>query len=200
MTACGELPDDAVTSCRAVVLVEGRSDQVAVETHARQLGRDLAHEGVAVVPMGGIHAIERFLTRFGPQGANLQVAGLYDVGEEAVVRRGLQRAGFGSGLRLTRTTMEELGFYACVADLEDELIRAVGVAGVEAVIASQGKLGAFRSLQRQPAWRGRDSESQLRRFMGSGSHRKLQYARLLVEALEPARVPRPLQLVLAHVL
>jgi hypothetical protein len=35
--------------------------------------------------------------------------------------------------------------------------------------------------------------------MGSGGSRKIRYARLLVEALEPDRVPRPLDRVLAHV-
>lgn len=200
MTVCGGLLDDPTAGGRAVVLVEGRSDQIAVETLAARLGRQLDREGVAVAPMGGVHAIERYLTRFGPRGANLRVAGLYDVGEEDVVRRGLLRAGFGSGPPLTRAAMEELGFYACVADLEDELIRALGVAAVEAVIAAQGELGAFRSLQKQPAWRGRCSDAQLRRFMGSGARRKAQYARLLVEALDPPSVPRPLRLVLAHVL
>lgn len=200
MKGSSDVPDEAASTWRAVVLVEGRSDQLAVETLAARLGRQLAGEGVAVVPMGGVHAIEKYLMRFGPQGANAKVAGLYDVGEENIVRRGLERAGFSSGLPLTRAAMEERGFYACVADLEEELIRALGVAAVEAVIAGQGELGAFRSLQRQPAWRGRDSETQLRRFMGSGARRKWRYARLLVEALPPASVPRPLRLVLAHVL
>jgi hypothetical protein len=35
--------------------------------------------------------------------------------------------------------------------------------------------------------------------MGSGGRRKIRYARLLVEALDLAEVPRPLNLVLAHV-
>ena len=35
--------------------------------------------------------------------------------------------------------------------------------------------------------------------MGSGGSRKTRYAQLLVDALEPGRVPRPLDLVLAHV-
>ncbi len=77
--------------------------------------------------------------------------------------------------------MEHLGFYVCVNDLEDELIRAVGTAGVEELFDSQGDLGSFRSLQSQPAWRGREPEAQMRRFLGSGSRRKLRYARLLVE-------------------
>lgn len=200
MTVCSELLDNAAAGRRAVVLVEGRSDQFAVETLAARHGRQLNREGIAVVPMGGVHAIERFLMRFGPRGANLRVAGLYDAGEEDVVRHGLQRAGVGSGLPLTRTAMEELGFYACIADLEDELIRALGAGAVEAVIAAQGELGSFRTLQKQPAWRGRSSEAQLRRFLGSGARRKPQYARLLLEALDLASVPRPLHLVLAHVL
>jgi hypothetical protein len=86
----------------------------------------------------------------------------------------------------------------CAVDLEDELIRALGGASVEAVIASQGELDSFRTLQKQPAWRGQSSEAQLRRFMGSGATRKIRYARLLVNALDPAHVPRPLHLVLAH--
>lgn len=199
MTACDGLRDVAAAGLRAVVLVEGRSDQIAVETLAARLGRQLTREGVAVTPMGGAQAIGRFLMRFGPQGANLRVAGLYDVGEEEIVRRGLRRAGFGDDLPLTRAAMEELGFYACVADLEDELIRALGAAAVEAVVASQCDLQAFRTLQKQPAWRGRGSDAQLRRFLGSGARRKLRYARLLVDALDLASVPRPLQLVLERV-
>jgi hypothetical protein len=49
-----------------------------------------------------------------------------------------------------------LGFFVCVADLEDELIRAAGPALVAEVFAAHGDLGAFRTIQRQPAWRGRD--------------------------------------------
>jgi hypothetical protein len=70
---------------------------------------------------------------------------------------------------------------------------------VEQVVAAQGELASFRTLQKQPAWRGRATEAQLRRFMGSGGRRKIRYARLLVEALDLAQVPRPLDGVLAHV-
>ena len=35
--------------------------------------------------------------------------------------------------------------------------------------------------------------------MGSGGRRKIRYARFLVEALDLDQVPRPLDLVLAHV-
>jgi hypothetical protein len=95
--------------------------------------------------------------------------------------------------------MEALGFYVCFADLEDELIRALGVAAVEQVLEAEGDLRAFRTLQKQPAWHGRSAEQQLRRFMGSGGSRKLRYARLLVDALDASQVPRPLDRLLAHV-
>jgi hypothetical protein len=95
--------------------------------------------------------------------------------------------------------MEALGFHVCVADLEDELIRALGAARVEQVVAEHGDLRAFRTLQKQPTWQGRTTHEQLRRFMGSGGRRKIRYARLLVEALDLTRVPRPLDGVLAHV-
>jgi hypothetical protein len=182
---------------RAVVLVEGTSDQAAVEALAERHGRRLVDEGVAVVPMGGAQAIGRFLARYGPQGVGLRLAGLCDEAEEPEFRRGLERTGLASAL--TREGMEELGFYVCVADLEDELIRALGAPAVEEVIAEHGDLAPFRTLQKQPAWHGRPVEEQLRRFMGSGGRRKIRYARYLVEALDLDRVPRPLTLVLAHV-
>jgi hypothetical protein len=182
---------------RAVVLVEGVSDQVALEALAERRGRNLHAEGVSVLPIGGAQAIGSFLELLGPQGYDVKLAGLCDVGEEDEFRRALERAGLGSNL--TRADMERLGFYVCVADLEDELIRALGAAAVEQVIDSQGDLRSFRTLQKQPAWRERTTEEQLRRFFGSYGGRKTQYARLLVEALELTRVPRPLDRVLAHI-
>jgi hypothetical protein len=182
---------------RTVVLVEGVSDRLAVEALAARRGRDLQAEGVAVVAMGGAHSIGRFLERFGPQGLDVRLAGLCDAGEEDDFRRALERAGLGTDL--DRADMERLGFFVCVADLEDELIRSLGAASVEEVVRAQGHLGSFRTLQKQPAWRGRATEEQLRRFMGSGGSRKLRYAALLVEALALDRVPRPLDRLLAHV-
>lgn len=95
--------------------------------------------------------------------------------------------------------MERLGFYVCVVDLEDELIRALGASLVEGIIDSQGELDSFRTLQKQPAWRGQRIEAQLWRFMGSAGRRKIRYARFLVDALDLAQVPRPLHRTLAHV-
>jgi len=182
---------------RAVVFVEGVSDQFALEALAQRRGRDLDAESIAIMPIGGSKNIGSFLDRFGPHGFDVTVAGLCDSAEEADFQRGLERAGLGSDL--TRADMERLGFYVCVADLEDELIRCLGAAAVERLVEDQGDLGRFRTLQKEPAWLGRPLEDQLRRFMGSGGGRKIRYARLLVDALDPTKVPRPLDRVLAHV-
>ena len=187
-----------MTSRRAVVLVEGVSDQLALEALAARRGHDLADAGVAVVPMGGATNITRFLIEFGPQGLGLGLAGLCDAGEEEDFQRGLERAGVGASH--TRAEREELGFYVCEADLEDELIRALGAAAVERVLDAQGELEIFRKFQKQPAWRGRNHAEQLRRFLGTHSGRKIQTGALLVNALDLTRVPRPLDGVLAHVM
>jgi len=187
-------------SARAVVLVEGVSDQRALETLAERRGRNLAAEGVSIVPIGGAQGIGNFLERFGPRGLNVRLAGLCDAAEEDHFRRALEQAGLPpSGTHLTRADMERLGFYVCDADLEDELIRFLGAASVEQVVDAQGELGSFRTMQNQPAWRGPTTEAQLRRFLGTRGGRKIQYARLLVEALDLGHVPRPLDGVLAHV-
>jgi hypothetical protein len=188
----------ATVEIRSVILVEGDSDRGAIEAVARKLGRDLAVDGVEVLSMGGATNIGRFLERIGPAGADLELSGLYDVREEPAWIRALERAGLGSDL--TRPGLERLGFYACVEDLEDELIRALGVPDAEGVIEAQGDLGVFRTFQRQPQWRGRPTPEQLRRFLGTFSGRKIRSAPALVDALEPDRVPRPLRSVLAHAL
>ena len=185
--------EDAVT----VVLVEGESDRAAVETLARRRGRDLEAEGIVVVPIGGSKNIRRFLEHYGPHGLDLRLAGLYDAGEERDYQRGLERAGLGTDL--ARADLEARGFFVCVADLEDELIRALGAARVEEVVAAEGELRALRTMQRQPAQRGVDELAQLRRFMGTRGGRKVRYGSLLVEALDLAHVPRPLDLLLDHV-
>ncbi len=181
----------------AVILVEGVSDQRAVEALAVRLGRDLAAESVQVVPIGGSKNIRAFLDRFGPRGLDLRLAGLCDEGEVDDFRRGLERAGFGPNVQ--QTDMDALGFFVCRADLEDELIRALGTDTVERVVAAQGELGSFRTLQKQAAQQSRSVEAQLRRFMGSRGGRKIRYGRLLVDALDLNRVPQPLQRVLASV-
>ena len=179
------------------MLVEGRSDQLALEALAGRRGRDLEAEGVSIVPIGGAKNITKFLALFGPHGFDVRLAGLCDVGEAGDFRRGLERAGLGAGLSCTE--METLGFFICVADLEDELIRSLGVTAVERVVDEHGELRSFRTFQKQPAQQGVPADQQLRRFMGTKAHRKARCAPLLVHALDLDRVPRPLDRVLRHV-
>ena len=192
--AARKLAGDGV---RTIVLVEGSSDQVALEALAARHGRDLGAQGVVVVPLGGVTNIGRFLDVCGPGGLGLPLAGLCDIGEERHFRRHLERVGLGSAL--TQAGLEALGFHLCVADLEDELIRALGADGVQQVIEAQGEMRPFRTFQGQPAQRDRPVEHQLRRFLGTHSGRKALYARALIEHLDLERVPRPLERLLAHV-
>ena len=181
----------------AAVLVEGVSDAAALEALAERHGRDLAADGVAVVPLGGATSIGRFLRLLGPQGLDLRLAGLCDAAEEGYFRRGLERVGAGAGL--TREGLAGCGFWVCEADLEDELIRALGADCVQEIVASEGELRSFRTFQKQPAQRERPVEQQLRRFLGTHSGRKEQYGRSLVDGLDLARTPRPLSGLLACV-
>lgn len=173
------------------VLVEGESDRMAVEALAFRTGHDLAAERVTVVPMGGATSIIHFLDRYGPDGAGHRLLGLCDAGEARGIARALARAGIGSG------SLAELGFHVCEADLEDELIRCLGVDAVLDVIAAEGELASFRILQRQPAQRERPITAQLRRFFGGRSGNKVRYARLLVDALPAGQAPPPLARIVA---
>ena len=146
--------------------------------------------------MGGATNIGSFLRRFGPGGLDLRIAGLCDAGEEDEFRRAIIDARLGA-VR-TRDEMELLGFFVCDPDLEGELIRGLGPAGVERVLEAQGEFAKLRTFQRQPAWRGRPIEHQLRRFMGTFSGRKINTAARLVEELDPDRAPRPLARLLGY--
>jgi hypothetical protein len=146
--------------------------------------------------MSGVSNIGYFLEVFGPHGRNVTLAGLYDSAQANDVQRGLTRSGLGTNP--SHTDMEALGFFMCVEDLEDELIRHVGADGVLRVIDQEQELTSFRVFQRQPAQRGRSIERQLRRFIGTRSGRKARYGRLLVEALDSNHVPPPLDHVLAY--
>ncbi|MFH0520012.1 TOPRIM nucleotidyl transferase/hydrolase domain-containing protein [Streptomyces sp. M41] len=173
---------------RTAVLLEGPSDLAAVEALAARYGRDLPAEGVCVMPMGGAMSVGRYAGLLGPPGLGLRLTGLCDEGERRFYDRGLERA------RAARH-----GVFVCVSDLEDELIRALGVPRVEEIVEAEGELQAWQTFLRQPAQQGRPPQQQMRRFLGTKKGRKIRYGRLLVEALDGARVPAPLDDLLASV-
>jgi hypothetical protein len=177
---------------RRVVAVEGVSDRSALSTLALRTGRNLDAEGVIVVAMGGATNIGHFLDQYGPRGLGVPVAGLCDEGEQGDFRRALDRAGLG-------TDLEPQGFFVCVADLEDELIRALGAAAVQDVIEAQGEGRRYRTFLKQPAQQGRGSTQQLRRFVGTHSGSKNRYARAFTEAVDLSRVPQPLDRLLSWI-
>ncbi|MGW0562721.1 TOPRIM nucleotidyl transferase/hydrolase domain-containing protein [Streptomyces sp. NPDC003016] len=166
---------------RTAVLLEGLSDLAAVEALAARRGRDLAAERVCVVSMGGAMSVGRYAGLLGPPGLGLRLTGLCDEGEQRFYDRGLKRAG-----------APRRDFFVCVTDLEDELIRALGTARVEEIVRAEGDFRAWQIFQRQPAHHGRPRQRQLRRFLGTKKGRKIRYGRILVEALDPAQVPAPL--------
>ncbi|GGP96707.1 hypothetical protein GCM10010249_13690 [Streptomyces roseolilacinus] len=171
---------------RTAVLLEGLSDLAAVEALAARRGRDLAAEGVCVVPMGGAMNVGRYADLLGQPGLGLRLVGLCDEGERRFYDRGLQRAGARHG-----------DVFVCVTDLEDELIRALGTARVEEVVRAEDDFRAWRTFLHQPAHRGRPRQQQLRRFLGTKKGRKIRYGRILVEALDSGQVPAPLDDLLA---
>ncbi|MER5891906.1 TOPRIM nucleotidyl transferase/hydrolase domain-containing protein [Streptomyces sp. NPDC001876] len=171
---------------RAAVLLEGPSDVAAVSALAASRGRNLAAEGVCVLSMGGAMSVGRFAHILGPPGLGLRLTGLCDEAEARYYARGLERAG-----------AAHEGFFVCAADLEDELIRALGVGRVEELIQEEGDLRALQNFLHQPAQQGRTSQQQFRRFLGTKKGRKIRYGHVLVEALEPNSVPAPLDDLLA---
>ncbi len=179
----------ALDDPRSIVLVEGVTDQIAIETLAAATDVDLTARHVAVLPIGGAQAVRRFLGEFA--GTNVGITGMCDAGEARVWQRALAAAGLGTPE--TREAMATLGFYTCVEDLEDELLRAVGVDRVQEVFESEGDLRSFRTLQHQNEWRDRPVHAQLRRFVAAGARRKHRYAWLLTQAaVELDRAPAPL--------
>lgn len=168
---------------RTAVLVEGLSDLAAVTALAAGRARDLAAEGACVLAMGGAMNVGRYAGALGPRGLGLRLVGLCDARELPYYERALDRAGAARQGRL----------FVCAADLEAELIRALGPARVTELVAAEGDLRALRTFQAQPAQRDRTPEQQLRRFLGTKKGRKIHYGRVLVEALPPDRAPAPLE-------
>ncbi|MEV6055993.1 TOPRIM nucleotidyl transferase/hydrolase domain-containing protein [Streptomyces sp. NPDC052107] len=168
-------------SVRTAVLLEGLSDVAAVDALAARRDRDLAAEGVCVLSIGGAMSVGRFARLLGPSGLGLRLTGLCDEAERGYYARALEGA-----------DSAQHGFFVCAADLEDELIRALGVTRVEELVRAEGDLRALQTFLRQPAQRGRTAHQRLRRFLGTKKGRKIHYGRVLVEALAPHRVPAPL--------
>jgi len=160
---------------RTVILVEGPSDANAVTALAQGLEVDL--DGVEIVDMGGITNVRRHLSALP---GDVPVGVLHDVGEAGHVHR------------VVADLERPVRMFECDLDLEDELIRALGVARVVQIVEQAGDLPAWLTISRQPFHRDRPADQVLRRFFGAGSGRKKRYGALLAAALDASTAPRPL--------
>jgi hypothetical protein len=175
-----------------VVLLEGASDVAAVRSAAGTAGVDLSR--CRLVDMGGVTNVRSHLAELadGPPGG-ATVLGMCDAAEARFVVAALR-----SREHWARDAgdLPAHGFFVCEADLEDELLRALGAARAIAVLSRLGLRGKLEALRRQPAWRERPLHDQLHRFAGVASGRKALLAAALTAELAPDELPEPLALLL----
>jgi hypothetical protein len=175
--------DEALARARradSVILVEGISDQIALETMAQRLGRDLEAERIVVVPIGGAHAVRNVVAEFEDRPA-VRFSGLVDEAEADLFVRAAEAC----------PTFEVTRIHVCVRDLEDELIRALAPHHFESLLAEAGDLSSFRTMQKQPSWRDEPVEAQMHRWLRSISGRTNRYADRVLRCSD-ARLPGPL--------
>ena len=188
---------ETATTVRTLVLVEGDSDAAALRALARLLNCDLDPHRIYIKSAHGVTNFSRLLVEFLCTHPGARFCGMYDAADERHVRRALADAAIPID---ADECLESFGFFACVGDLEDELIRALGVEAVERVLEAQGELTSFRRFQAMPQQRRTPVHHQLRRFLGTRATRKIRSAQRLVEALDPARLPRPLGQLMSRLL
>lgn len=181
------------------VLLEGASDVAAIRALRAARGIGPEDEPCLLVDMGGATSIRSHLARAVAQGNRPPVVGMCDEREAPFIVRAvdLHRRALGIEGRVTLARLPELGFQVCRRDLEDELMRALGVDGTLAVFDELGLLETFEAFTRQLAWQGRPVWDQLRRFGTTTSGRKELLAGALAAALDVAATPAPLAALLA---
>jgi hypothetical protein len=172
------------TGVRTVVLFEGASDRIAVETAARRLGREIGD--LELVDLDGITNLRVRLRGLLEEGR--RVVGLYDAAEGGYVTGVLRDLG-AIGVD---GTPADAGFFGCERDLEDEAIAAAGPELVVETLAARGELARFRVFQGQPAQRERSIGEQLHRFAGTAAGRKARFAADVIAVIPVERMPRPI--------
>lgn len=178
----------------ALVLLEGPSDVAALEAVLAVREPAVPRTAYRLVDMGGVTNTATHLRT--ATTASPSVLGLCDAAEAWVVVRALQEQG------LAVRGAEDLpahGFFVCERDLEEELIRALGVDGCLVLLEGMGLGHRFRSFSRQRAWAERPVEDRLHRFAGVASGRKIRLAGAMAAALRPDRVPPPIAGLVASV-
>ena len=189
-------PDPAPTW----VLLEGTSDVAAVRALRAARGVRPDDEPCLLVDMGGATNIRRHLAAAAGSRSPSPCRRAVRRAGGAVLRAGARRHRNGCRRPVTCpadgtasvTTLPDFGFQVCRRDLEDELMRALGVDGTLAVLADLDLDAAFAAFTRQLAWQGRPVMDQLRRFVGTTSGRKELLAGAMAAALDAGDCPPPL--------
>jgi hypothetical protein len=173
----------------ALVLLEGSSDVAALETVLERHEPLVPRTAYRLVDMGGVTNTATHLRALALAPTPLPVLGLCDAGESWVVVRALQQQGREVA---GEADLAAHGFFVCRRDLEEELIRALGVAACLRLLEGMGLGHRFRSFSNQRAWAERPVEERLHRFAGVASGRKIRLAREMAAALPADRVPPPI--------
>lgn len=177
-----------------VVLLEGASDVAAVRAVAAADEVDLTT--TRLVDLGGVTNIRQVLRQWRQRAPEVEIVGMCDAGETRFVERAI--AAEGAAVR-DASDLAAYGFFVCHADLEEELIRALGSAAALEVVTRLGLGGKFATLRQQPAWQERPVADQLHRFCGVASGRKELLAGALAAALTAEQVPEPIRLLIDRV-
>ncbi|MFC6706969.1 hypothetical protein [Flexivirga alba] len=171
-----------------VVLLEGVSDIAALTAVAKT--QDVNLDNVDLIDLAGVTNVRRELIELHRGSVGLEILGLCDAPEVRFVEQALNEVG---GTVRDASDLPTYGFFVCHADLEEELIRALGTDRAVAVVEQLGLDTKLATLRQQPAWQDRPLAEQLHRFCGVASGRKELLAGALAGALEPEDVPQPLQ-------
>lgn len=176
-----------------LVLLEGPSDVAALTEVLARRRPQVPRSAYRLVDMGGVTNTAAHLRAAADLGA--RALGLCDAGEAWVVARALQRRGVPVA---GPADLPRHGFQVCRRDLEEELIRALGVGTCLALLDDLGLGARFRTFSTQPAWLGRPVAERLHRFAGVASGRKVRLARAMAARLPPEAVPPPMAVLVDH--
>ncbi len=187
------MPTDATP---VLVLLEGPSDVAALEAVLARRVPAVPGAAYRLVDMGGVTNAARHLRHAARTWPGRPVVGMCDAGEAGVVVRALQDQG-----RPARSAADlpDQGFFLCDRDLEDELIRALGVEECLDLLEGMALGHRFRAFGRQRAWVDRPVQERLHRFAGIASGRKVRLAEAMAARLAPGRVPPPMAALVARV-
>ena len=196
---------DGVDTPAIWVLLEGTSDVAAVRALRARRGVEPDAEPCLLVDMGGATNIRRHLAAAADLDPRPRVIGLCDEQEAPFFARALTAykgavrvpAGHAAEPTVSVSSLPDFGFQVCRRDLEDELMRALGVEGTLGVLADLDLDATFAAFTRQLAWQGRPVLDQLRRFASTTSGRKELLAGALAAALDQSATPTPLAALLS---